>query len=93
MTLYGILATFEEHGLAVRAVLADRVVRWQRGAHSHHVVCRRCGTVVEVDPEPFQRLADELARCHGLQVEVRHLVLRGLCAACAAGHRADHDQP
>jgi Fe2+ or Zn2+ uptake regulation protein len=40
--------------------------------------------VVEIEDQPFQRFAEELARTYGLQLDLQHMVLRGLCSACAA---------
>jgi Fe2+ or Zn2+ uptake regulation protein len=84
-TVYRTLETLEEHGLAVRVVLGDKVTRW---AHvttvHHHLVCRECKTVVQMDDAPFQRLADDLAQTCGVQVDMQHLVLHGLCPRCAA---------
>ena len=84
VTVYRTLETFAEHGLAVKAVLGDKLVRWEHaGQPHHHLVCMRCGGIVELDDAPFQQLALELERCAGVRVAARHLSLNGLCAACA----------
>lgn len=84
-TVYRTLETLEAHDLAVRVSLGDKVTRWafMTDAH-HHLVCRQCGETVELSDTPFQHLADELAQSYGLQVDMQHLVLRGLCANCTA---------
>ncbi|GAC1523749.1 MAG: transcriptional repressor [Chloroflexota bacterium] len=84
-TVYRTLETLADHGLAVNMELGDKRTRWAYVTHDHHhLMCRNCKTVVELADAPFQRLADDLTRGHGVQVDMRHLVLRGLCAACAA---------
>lgn len=84
VTVYRTLESFEAHGLAVRVALGDKLMRWEWvGDAHHHLVCRRCGAVVELDDEPFQSLSRELARRHGVRADARHLALRGLCAHCA----------
>jgi len=84
VTVYRTLESFEAHALAVRVVLDDRLTRWEWiGDAHHHLVCRRCGRVVELTDEPFQRLAAELGRKHGVRTNLRHLALHGLCAHCA----------
>jgi Fe2+ or Zn2+ uptake regulation protein len=83
-TVYRTLETLEEHGLAVRMELGDKRTRWAHITHEHHhLVCRHCKVVVEIDDRPFQHLAQELAESYGLHVDMQHLVLRGLCPACA----------
>lgn len=84
VTIYRTLEQFESHDLAVRVVLGDKVLRWERKTHAHHhVVCRGCGAVVELEPEPFQRLVADLELAYGIRVEIRHLALQGFCAKCA----------
>lgn len=85
VTVYRTLESFEERGLASRVELGDKLTRWEwTGDAHHHLVCRRCGDVVELDDKPFQRLAEDLAQARGVRADVRHLALPGLCAACAA---------
>lgn len=84
-TVYRTLESLETHGLAVRMDLGDKVTRWAHVASvHHHLVCRRCKTVVEMGDAPFGRLAEELQSAYGVQVDIQHLVLHGLCATCAA---------
>lgn len=85
VTVYRTLESFEAHGLAVRVELGDRLTRWEWvGDAHHHLVCRHCGAVVQLDDAPFQKLIAELARAHGVRADARHLALRGLCTHCAA---------
>ncbi len=83
VSLYRTVEAFEAHGLAVRVELGDRVLRWERDRHAHHhVECRRCGAVIELETAPFERLAADLAVAYGVRVDLRHLALPGLCAQC-----------
>lgn len=85
VTVYRTLEAFELLGLVARAELGDKLTRWEWiGDAHHHLICRACGAVVELDDAPFQRLAEELARARGLRVDLRHLAVPGLCAECAA---------
>lgn len=85
VTVYRTLEAFELLGLVARAELGDKLTRWEWiGDAHHHLICRHCGAVVELDDAPFQHLAEELARARGLRVDLRHLALPGLCAVCAA---------
>ena len=72
-------------GLAARVELGDKLTRWEWiGDAHHHLMCRHCGLVVELDDEPFRRLVEDLARSRGVRVDVRHLALPGLCPTCTA---------
>jgi Fur family transcriptional regulator, ferric uptake regulator len=52
--------------------------------HHHHVVCRRCGTTVEVEGRAVETWAERVAREHGF-VDVAHTVeVVGTCRRCAA---------
>ena len=52
--------------------------------HHHHLVCRSCGTTVEVDGPAVERWAEKVAAEHGF-AEVEHQVeVFGICADCAA---------
>lgn len=86
VTVYRTLESFEAHALAARVELGDKRTRWEWtiGQAHHHLICRRCGCVVDLHDAPFQRLAADLAQRWGVRADVRHLALHGLCARCAA---------
>jgi Fur family transcriptional regulator, ferric uptake regulator len=51
--------------------------------HHHHLVCRDCGTAVEVEGRGVERWSDTVATRHGF-ADVEHVVeLFGTCADCA----------
>lgn len=85
VTIYRTLESLELQGLVSHVELADKLTRWEWRANAHHhLLCRSCGAVVELDDWPFRLLADELARGQGVRADVRHLALPGLCAACVS---------
>src|SRR5215467_5961426 len=54
------------------------------GEHHHHLVCRSCGTAVEVSGADVERWAEATAGAHGF-VDVTHTVeIFGTCHDCAA---------
>ena len=63
------------HGPAVYHLASD--------AH-HHLVCERCGTVVEVPEELFAGLRTRLHDDFGFSLHPRHFAVTGRCRACAA---------
>ncbi|TQL46587.1 Fur family zinc uptake regulator [Homoserinimonas aerilata] len=52
--------------------------------HHHHLICRNCGTTVEIQADAVERWAHEVAAEHGF-TRAEHVVdVFGLCAACSA---------
>ena len=49
-----------------------------------HLVCRRCGAVLDVPTAVVQPVARTVARDYGFALEAGHLALGGLCADCAS---------
>lgn len=53
-------------------------------SHHHHLICRSCGRAEEIQAEPVERWASEVAAAHGFG-DPRHIVdVFGLCPECAA---------
>jgi Fur family transcriptional regulator, ferric uptake regulator len=53
------------------------------GSHHHHLVCRACGTTVEVESDSVESWAARVGREHGF-TEVQHTIeVFGTCADCA----------
>ena len=51
-------------------------------AHHHHLVCRDCGTAVELSGDDVEAWAAEVAAAHGFS-DVSHTIeLFGTCAQC-----------
>jgi Fe2+ or Zn2+ uptake regulation protein len=95
--VYDVLHTFADLGLVRRIQPAGSVARYELrvGDNHHHVVCRSCGDVVDID------CATGSAPCldpSELDVQVPGFVLHeaevtywGLCAACAGAAEPQSD--
>lgn len=58
--------------------------RYCSDEHHHHLVCRRCGTTVEIQADPVEVWAEKIAKDHGFQ-DISHTVeVFGTCRDCAA---------
>ena len=55
------------------------------GAHHHHLVCRACGTSVEIASHAVEAWARAAADAHGFTSVVHVAELYGLCADCHSG--------
>ena len=86
-TVYRTLQSLAETGMVdvVRTDEGEAVYRrCSSGTHHHHLVCRGCGTAVEVEGPAVEAWAGKIAAEHGF-IEVEHtLEIFGTCAACAA---------
>lgn len=52
-------------------------------SHHHHLVCRQCGTTVEVQAEPVERWASAIAAEHGFSGITHTVEIFGTCPNCA----------
>ena len=59
--------------------------RCTRREHHHHLICRRCGTTVEIDGPTVESWAEAVGTAHGFSDIEHTMELSGTCSACAAG--------
>lgn len=83
-TVYASLDALEEAGL-VRRVAAGRgrALYDSRPVDHHHIVCRRCGAVQDLDARVSLDRATDLAADRGFEVDGAEIVVHGLCPTCA----------
>lgn len=53
-----------------------------RHPHHHHLVCRKCGQVTQVDDTSFRPLEKRLREKHGFSADLDHFAVFGLCRGC-----------
>lgn len=84
-TVYATLEVFEELGVLRRVPVPGGPILYDPcpGAH-HHLACRRCGRVEDLDADLDAAPALRAARRRGWRVEDTTAVLSGLCARCSA---------
>lgn len=58
------------------------------GQRHDHLVCRRCGRVVEFVSPGILAMQAEVCRAHGFQPSDHHLTITSLCSPCAASEEA-----
>jgi len=83
-TVYATLELLEGLGL-IRRVATERgaVVYDPRTEDHHHLACRRCGALVDVEAPVEADALLAAARSAGFAPDRTEVVVRGLCAACA----------
>jgi Fe2+ or Zn2+ uptake regulation protein len=82
-TVYATLELLEELGLIHRvATEGGAVVYDPRTDEHHHLACRRCGAIHDVDADVEAGALLAAARSAGFAPDHAQVVVRGLCAAC-----------
>ncbi len=84
-TVYRTLKLFAESGIAREIHFGDGQTRYEHlaaGEHHDHLVCTRCGAIVEFENEVIEKLQDEIAAGYGFLINTHKLELYGLCAKC-----------
>jgi Fur family ferric uptake transcriptional regulator len=89
--VYDALALFAEVGLVRRIQPAGSAARYETRVddNHHHVICRRCGVMSDVDcalrPAPCLIPSDP----HGIVIDEAEVVYWGLCTSCRIESEAD----
>lgn len=82
-TVYRTIATFEEYGLIKRVHHLDNATRFDVNvSNHHHLVCSKCKKIEDFYWPDFDRMKPPTSVSHWSQVEVKHVVIEGLCSGC-----------
>lgn len=84
-TVYRTLKLFAESGIAREIQFGDGQTRYEHmhaGEHHDHLVCTRCGAIVEFENETIEKLQSEVAAEHGFTIMNHKLELYGFCGKC-----------
>jgi Fur family ferric uptake transcriptional regulator len=54
----------------------------QGGEHHDHLICTRCGEIIEFEDPRIERLQEQVAREHDFVMASHRLEIFGLCARC-----------
>ena len=61
--------------------------------HHHHLICRRCGKVTDVDETILDDLKELLIRRFGFVADIKHLAIEGHCLDCQGQAGESHSHP
>jgi Fe2+ or Zn2+ uptake regulation protein len=87
--VYDVLRTLADQGLVRRIQPAGSVARYELrvGDNHHHLVCRNCGEVVDIDcavgAAPCLDPSDLDAHAPGFELDEAEVTYWGICATCA----------
>jgi len=86
-TVYRVLDLLYAEGLACRNDLgAGKIVyaTTQHGSHIH-LVCRRCGHILDADESLTAPLEENLKQQYSFKPDLQHISIFGLCKVCLGG--------
>jgi Fur family ferric uptake transcriptional regulator len=85
-TVYRTLKLLERYRLVEVSHFADGTARYEvhvgGDEHHDHMICTRCGKIVEFENGAIETLQDEIARAHGFKLTHHRMDLFGLCPSC-----------
>ena len=83
-TVYRTLELLEELGLLTHTHLSHGSPTYHAAGDDQHVhlVCRSCGSIIEVDPVVLAPVTRLLHEQRGFRVDIGHVSLFGLCVDC-----------
>jgi Fur family transcriptional regulator, stress-responsive regulator len=89
--VYDVLSALSRAGLARRIEPAGSPARFEGrvGDNHHHVVCRGCGEIADVDCAVGDAPCLDPADGHGFQIDEAEVTFWGLCPDCQARRRED----
>jgi Fur family transcriptional regulator, ferric uptake regulator len=85
-TVYRTMRLLEEGGFAHSRDFGSGVTLFEVAvgrAHHDHLVCERCGVIVEFINEPIEKLQEKVAKEHGFELKRHRHDLYGICASCS----------
>ncbi|MDO4784231.1 MAG: transcriptional repressor [Propionibacteriaceae bacterium] len=93
-TVYRALQAMAEAGEVdmLRTAEGEATYRRCSTGHHHHLVCRECGTTVEIAAEQVETWAEAVARQHGFSQVDHSLELFGRCSRCSGDESGTHQE-
>jgi Fur family ferric uptake transcriptional regulator len=89
-TVYRTLAVLREMHLVTETDMGtgDHSYEWIESDRHHHLICRTCGSTASL-PHPYlENLGAEVLDERGFRMDLDHVALFGICAACLASKPA-----
>jgi Fur family ferric uptake transcriptional regulator len=85
-TVYDVLGALSRAGLARRIEPAGSPARYEArvGDNHHHIVCRGCGEIADVDYAAGEAPCLDPATARGFEVDEAEVTFWGLCPGCQA---------
>jgi Fur family transcriptional regulator, stress-responsive regulator len=89
--VYDVLGALSRAGLARRVEPAGSPARFEAraGDNHHHIVCRGCGAIADIDCSVGQRPCLTPNESHGFELDEAEVTFWGLCPDCQSRRKAE----
>jgi len=85
-TIYRILEEFERIGVVEHSHSGRGAATYHLRSEAHgHLVCQRCGTMIEAPPSIYAELSEQAQQRWGFLVDPHHFAVLGTCERCRVG--------
>jgi len=83
-TVYRTLELLKRLGMVTETDLGGGRVRYHAAekGHHHHLVCRECGAIIDLDESAVSTFKDALLREYGFIADLKHVAIFGRCVNC-----------
>ncbi|MGA7397980.1 MAG: Fur family transcriptional regulator [Solirubrobacterales bacterium] len=94
-TVYDGLRALTEAGLVRHIQPPGSLARYetQLGDNHHHVVCRECGAIADIDCAVGNAPCMSVPDAHGFVIDETEVIHRGLCPKCSSADSSDPNSP
>ncbi len=85
-TVYNTLDLLKDCGLVSKYRFAENTSRYEKAfgrPHHHHLICLKCGDIIEFVNEKLERIQDEVCREKRFESQSSTLQIFGTCPKCA----------
>jgi len=84
-TVYRTLELLKRLGLVTETDFGEGRVRYHPAdkGHHHHLVCRECGTIIDLDESVMVPVKDALLREYKFIADLEHMAIFGRCVNCS----------
>ena len=90
--VYDVLRALTDAGLVRRIEPAGSVARYESrvGDNHHHIICRSCGAIADVDCAVGETPCLTASETHGFTIDEAEVIYWGLCPGCAGAPAVTH---
>jgi Fur family ferric uptake transcriptional regulator len=83
-TVYRTLELLKKLDLITEIDMGDGCIRYHllEKGHHHHLICSKCGKVIELPESLLVELKKKLEDNYQFQADIKHLALFGICSKC-----------
>jgi len=83
-TVYRTLNLLEENDIATSISFGSAGKKFELGnkPHHDHLICEKCGKIVEFEDEKIEKLQENIAKMHDFKLTDHLMQLYGICKKC-----------